>query len=177
MPNLTLVVCGAPLAARAKDVAEALEATGWQVTILTTAAAKSWTGLGASEFRDPSTSKPPRPDAVVVCPMTFNTANKGALGIADTQPLSLLSEALGLDIPIVAVPFVGTALWHHPAWTVSLQRLRAGGVQLLDPRADLLELAPLASGNGDKVARDFRPARLLAMLESANKLTRSAHSG
>jgi hypothetical protein len=50
--------------------------------------------------------------------MTFNTGNKWAHGIADSQPLSVLAEALGARIPAVAVPFVNRSLAGHPACLV-----------------------------------------------------------
>jgi len=168
VPNLSLVVCGAPLASRVDDIAAAITDAGWTVAVLATDAAAPWLGAEArpvlrpSVFRRPDEAKPPRPDAVVVCPMTFNTANKWALGIADTQPLSLLAESLGAGIPIVAVPFVNESLSLHPAWSESLARLKDGGVRILDANPE--EPGALRSGTGDDVAARFEPARILAAL-------------
>lgn len=41
----------------------------------------------------------PAPDALVVAPCTFNTANKLVAGISDTLALGLLNEAIGAEIP------------------------------------------------------------------------------
>jgi phosphopantothenoylcysteine synthetase/decarboxylase len=157
MPRLTLVVCGAPLAVRATEVASAIEASGWVVSTLPTEAATAWTGTTSSIGRLPSGPKRARPEAVVVCPMTFNTANKWAAGIADTQPLSLLCESLGLGIPIVAVPFVNQTLWQHPNFKNSLRVLERAGVQLIDPRNGRRTPEPLEHGTGDLIANAFDP--------------------
>lgn len=157
---MSLVVCGAPLASRARDVASAMADAGWTVSLLATPAAAAWLDEAATGFRSPDEPKPARPDAVVVCPMTFNTANKWALGIADTQPLSLLAESLGAGIPIVAVPFVNESLSRHPSWSESLARLTAAGVRILDPNPE--EPGALRSGTGGDVAAGFEPVRILA---------------
>jgi phosphopantothenoylcysteine synthetase/decarboxylase len=168
--NLSLVVCGAPLASRAADIAAALGDAGWTVTVLPTDAATAWhddirgTSAHAAQLRRPDEPKPPRPDAVVVCPMTFNTGNKWAHGIADSQPLSVLAEALGAGIPAVAVPFVNQSLAGHPAWSESLVRLSSAGVRLVDPDPD--RPGPLRSGTGDEVTARFDPARVVAALGS-----------
>jgi hypothetical protein len=167
MPNLSLIVCGAPLASRANDVAAALTEVGWTVSVLHTEAATPWRGdeggpVLPAIFRRPDDPKPPRPDAVVVCPMTFNTANKWARGLADTYPLSLLCESLGARVRMVAVPFVNESLASHPAWPESLSRLSAEGVRLVDPDPD--QPGALRSGTGDEVAARFEPARVVAAL-------------
>lgn len=95
--------------------------------------------------------------------MTFNTANKWALGIADTHPLSLLSESLGAGIRMVAVPFVNESLAGHPAWSGSLARLREGGVRILDP--DPVTRGALRSGTGEKVTANFNPGRIVSELK------------
>lgn len=69
---LTLVVCGAPLAARAGEVVDALRER-WSVSIVVTDAAGQW-------FSEPSEHDRPGPDLVVACPLSFNTANKVAAG-------------------------------------------------------------------------------------------------
>src|SRR3954463_4639279 len=67
----------------------------------------------------------PPPDAVVVAPATFNTTNKWSSGTSDTLALGILNEAIGLGIPIVAVPFPNVALARHPAFAESVNRLRS----------------------------------------------------
>jgi flavoprotein len=50
------------------------------------------------------------PDAILVAPATYNTINKWAEGISDTYALGIPAEAIGLEVPIVVLPFVNTAL-------------------------------------------------------------------
>jgi len=71
----------------------------------------------------------PLPDAILVAPLTFNSLNKWAAGISDTLAMGLLNEALGLGVPIAAVPWVNAQLAKHPAAVESLKRLRAAGVE------------------------------------------------
>lgn len=71
----------------------------------------------------------PLPDAFLVSPLTFNSLNKWAAGISDTLAMGLLNEAIGLGVPIVAVPWVNAQLARHPAARDSLERLRGAGVE------------------------------------------------
>jgi hypothetical protein len=71
----------------------------------------------------------PLPDAFLVAPLTFNSLNKWAAGISDTLAMGLLNEALGLGVPITAVPWVNAQLAKHPAAEESLNRLRSAGVE------------------------------------------------
>ena len=51
----------------------------------------------------------PPASAMLACPATFNTLNKWALGISDTLAVGLLTEAIGLRLPIVALPYLNSA--------------------------------------------------------------------
>lgn len=73
----------------------------------------------------------PPADAMAVVPATFNTTNKWAQGISDTLALGLLNEALGLGLPIVAVPWPNQALAKHPAFPGSVARLKEWGVRII----------------------------------------------
>jgi phosphopantothenoylcysteine synthetase/decarboxylase len=70
----------------------------------------------------------PPADAFLVAPLTFNSLNKWAAGISDTLAMGLLNEALGIGVPIVAVPWVNALLAAHPAAAASIDRLSAAGV-------------------------------------------------
>ena len=59
----------------------------------------------------------PSADAMIVVPATFSTINKWAAGISDTLALGLINEAIGMSIPIVAVPHVNAPLARHPGPT------------------------------------------------------------
>jgi hypothetical protein len=106
------------------------------------------------------TRRPAPPDAIVVAPATFNTINKWAYGISDTLALGLLNEAIGLGLPIVAVPNPSTALAKHPAFLEGVTRLRSWGVTVLfDP-----DVYPLPTPNmGPAAAKLFPWPTLTAM--------------
>ena len=101
MPLLGVVVCGAPLAVRAYDLVEQARRARWEVSLLSTESAAPWLKANSdvsahvTGFQMPQQPRV-RPDALVVCPLTFNSGNKWALGIADNRPMSLLCEALGI---------------------------------------------------------------------------------
>jgi phosphopantothenoylcysteine synthetase/decarboxylase len=77
----------------------------------------------------------PPADAIAVAPATFNTINKWAQGTSDTLALGILNEAIGLGLPIVAVPVPNTALAMHPAFQQSIKHLRGWGIHLIfDPQ-------------------------------------------
>jgi hypothetical protein len=59
------------------------------------------------------------------------TWNKWAQGISDTYALGILAEATGLEVPVVVLPFVNTALAGRAPFRRSVESLRAEGVQIL----------------------------------------------
>lgn len=164
------VVCGAPLAYRAADVARALVADGYQLTVGLSEAGAEWIDAGqldsaaeqptAVRRRAPTEQRrTPRPDRVVAFPLTFNTANKIAAGIMDNHVTGTLCDALGSGAPIVATLMVNDRLWEHPAWAGTLTRLGDAGVRFLDPHTGHVGVpVPVASGSGNEVVRDFDPA-------------------
>jgi phosphopantothenoylcysteine synthetase/decarboxylase len=107
----------------------------------------------------------PPADAMIVAPATFNTINKWAAGISDTLALGLLNEAIGLGLPVIAVPFPNIALAQHPAFHRSMRELRASGVRLLfDP-----DTHRLTTPNLGPASRDLFPWEALS--EELHKLT------
>lgn len=175
---LALVVCGAPLAARAAEIAQHLIGDGWPVRIVATRDAMTWVDDAAVERvtgspalvdqRQPRQAKRlSEPAHVLVCPATFNTVNKLAAGIADTYAHSFLSEHLASRTPMTVVPMVSTKLWPHPVWDVSMGTLTAAGVTFLDVRTGRTgRPEPAESGTGDQVVKDFDPRWLTAALKS-----------
>jgi phosphopantothenoylcysteine synthetase/decarboxylase len=176
---IVLVVSGAPLARRALDLATALQADGWQVQVVATPASSMWLGqekqdafttLGSPvrfDFRSPAASHSTAdPDAVAVCPASFNTINKVAAGIADTYATALICESLGLTTPMVIVPMINRKLWGHPRLSSSLALLRDAGVTLLDVQTGGTDPSPVESGTGDAVVDRFDPRWLTAAVRS-----------
>lgn len=138
---LYVIVCAAGPAGEVGKLVELAQDRGWTVQVVATPSALAFidvpklegqTGRPVrSEYRAPTDPKPPRADAIIVAPATFNTINKWANGTSDTYALGILAEAPGLGIPTVVLPFVNSALASRQPLRNSLTRLHAEGVQVL----------------------------------------------
>lgn len=149
MPDRTLylVLSGAPAPEGIPALVGMLQAAGWQVTVFSTPLGRRFADMSElerltghpvlSEFRMPGTGTPtPEPDAVLACPLTFNSVNKFAHGHADNFAVSLLCEMTGRGTSVVVVPHCQPQLATHPAFVGSLETLRGMGVRVLfDPDA------------------------------------------
>ena len=142
MGVLYLIVCGAPPAAELPVVVPRLQAAGWQVCVIATAAALEFvdreelqelTGLSVRcEPRRPGQADPfPPADAVAVAPLTFNSLNKWAVGISDTLALGILNELMGAGLPILAAVWAKEPLRRHPAFAGHVEILASAGVRFL----------------------------------------------
>ncbi|MFF3445207.1 flavoprotein [Streptosporangium sp. NPDC002721] len=159
---LYVIVCAAGAARDVgRLVALALD-DGWVVQVVTTPSALEFVDVPAlewrtgrpvrSRYRRPDEPKPPRADAIIVAPATYNTVNKFAQGVADTYALGLLAEAPGLGIPVVVLPFVNEALATRVPFRRSVESLRAEGVHVLPnhgPGSPEPGLAGAGDGDGD----------------------------
>jgi phosphopantothenoylcysteine synthetase/decarboxylase len=142
---LYVIACGGRPAGDLPRFIQGVQASGWDVCVVGTPSAMRFldakrladlTGYPVrSDYKHPEEPDIlPPPDALVVAPATFNTINKWAAGISDTLALGLLNEAIGLGLPVIAVPTANVALIRHPAFARSVTELRACGVRvLLDP--------------------------------------------
>lgn len=177
MPAVTLVVCGAPLARRAHDLVATLATAAWEVAVVGTPSAAAWVDVAAVtavsgtpprfDYRSPSTQKGiGQPDAVAVCPATFNTVNKAAAGMADNLALGVICEAIGSGTPLVIAPMVNNKLWEHFAWGTALASLRRARAMFLDVRTGGSVPTAVPSGSGDAVVDGFDPAWLTSALGS-----------
>jgi len=139
---LYLVVCASLSARRVGELVSHAHARGWTVCVIPTPqgqkfidrpALEEQTGFPVrAEYEPASTTEAlPPPDAILVCPATFNTLNKWAYGLADTLALTLLTEAVGLNLPLVAAPVLNSAQAAHPAFPRSVAALREMGVTVL----------------------------------------------
>ncbi|MEU7238404.1 flavoprotein [Streptomyces chrestomyceticus] len=146
--TLYLVACAAPPVRHVSVGICAAQAADWDVCLILTPAAYRWAVEDAEgeieklreltghpvrhSFKLPSQpDELPAPDAILVAPATFNTLNKWAAGTADTLALGLITEAIGLGKPIVALPSFNTAQARHPAFERNLKTLREAGVNVL----------------------------------------------
>jgi hypothetical protein len=138
---LYVVTCAAPPAQDLHLVAPHVRSLGWDLCIVPTPDAIPFLDLAAlcaqttlpirCEYRRLDEEKLPPPDAMLVAPMTYNSVNKWAAGIADTFALGLLAETIGGDIPVTAVPWAKSALTRHPAFGRSLDLLTACGASII----------------------------------------------
>jgi phosphopantothenoylcysteine synthetase/decarboxylase len=165
---LYIIACGGRPAGDLPAFVEDAQANGWEVCVIATPSAVKFMDLDQLanvtghdvryDYKQPDEPDVlPPPDAIVVAPATFNTINKWASGISDTLALGLLNEALGLGLPVVAVPFPNIALARHPAFARSMAELKAMGVRLLfDPATH-----PLPTPNLGPASRDLFPWQAL----------------
>ncbi|GGK80411.1 flavoprotein [Sphaerisporangium melleum] len=138
---LYVIVCAAGPAGQVGELVGPAREAGWTVQVVATPSALGFIDVPAlerqtgrpvrSRYRRPDEPKPPRADAIIVAPATYNTINKFAQGIADTYALGLLAEAPGLGIPVVVLPFVNAALAGRAPFRRSVDQLRAEGVHIL----------------------------------------------
>ncbi|MDX3165995.1 flavoprotein [Streptomyces scabiei] len=145
---LYLIGCAGPPVRRISVGILAAQAAGWDVCLVLTPAAYRWAvedAEGEIDELQQLTGHPvrhsyklpsqpdvlPPPNAILVAPATFNTLNKWAAGTADTLALGLITEAIGLDLPIVALPSLNSAQAKHPVFERSIATLREAGVTVL----------------------------------------------
>lgn len=159
--HCTLVVTGAPLAARTADIIAALRADHWVVRTVASAAATATWHVSSSGSREH------QPDVVLALPLTFNTLAKTSLGIADTPAAGVLCEALGSRTPLVITLMAKQEMWQHPRFADHLETLRTAGANFLDPATGGHRLAPLQSGTGEQVASLFNPQWAISAVRTA----------
>ncbi|WP_241895894.1 flavoprotein [Jatrophihabitans sp. GAS493] len=167
-----MVVTGAPLSARCADIVSALQTAEVSVDLVTTPAAGEWidteavTAATGAQLRSQAraSSSSPRvglPDLMIVCPATFNTVNKAALGIADTSAHGFICECIACRVPTIVVPMINDRLWGHPALASHIAALKRAGVHFLSPLTGEPALAPVVSGTGSAVVAAFDPMWLV----------------
>ena len=175
---LSVIVCGAGPATDIGRLVRLAQQRGWSVQLIATPAGLAFLDVAALEalagspvrsaYREPGEPRSPEADAVVVAPATYNTINKCAHGVSDTYALGILTEAIGLPIPVVVLPFVNSALAGRRPFQRSVGQLRDEGVRvLLGPG----EIEPHAPHTGGEQLGNF-PWRLA--LDEAERLVTQA---
>jgi hypothetical protein len=168
-PVLYSIVCGSPAARDVDNLIRIARGHGWDVCLVATPDALKFIDVPRlSELtghpvrhRYKYPGEPdllPSADAMVVAPATVNTVTKWAAGIADTLALGLLVEAVGLRLPIAALPFTNVAMARHPAFGESISRLRSWGVRVLYGEGVLPAFPP---GTGEQHLSDIPWHRVL----------------
>jgi phosphopantothenoylcysteine synthetase/decarboxylase len=145
--TLYLVISGAPAPEGIPALITECQEAGWRVAVFSTPLGVRFIEQGELEqltgepvrwdYRMPGTGKAiPPADAVLACPLTFNSVNKFAHGHADNFAIGLLCETVGYDVPAVVVPHCKPQLARHLAFAESIKTLRQMGVTVLfDPDA------------------------------------------
>ncbi|MFC7330839.1 flavoprotein [Marinactinospora rubrisoli] len=134
--TLYLVVSGAPAPEGVPELVRMLQAAEWTVVVLSTPNGvrfhdperlEALTGRPVRvDYRMPGTGRPlPPADRVLACPLTFNSTNKFAQGIADCFAIGLLCEMAGYGVPTYVVPACKPQLASHPAFQRSLETLQS----------------------------------------------------
>jgi phosphopantothenoylcysteine synthetase/decarboxylase len=152
-PVLYVIACGGRPAGHLPDFVRFAQDEGWDVCVIATPDGTKFldvpqlaelTGHPVRvQYKHPDEPDVlPPPDAFVVAPATFNTINKLAGGISDTLALGLLNEAIGLGLPIIAVPWPSIQLSRHPAFRRSMELLRAWGLSIILDSSRLPQASP-----------------------------------
>lgn len=139
---LYIVACATPVARDVTTLVRLAQDDGWDVCVVATPSAMRFLNPGEiyimtghpvrSHYKRPDEPDIlPLPDAIIVAPASFNTINKWSAGIADTLALGLVTEGIGLGLPIVAIPSLNAAQAKHPAFNRSLNELEASGVSVV----------------------------------------------
>jgi phosphopantothenoylcysteine synthetase/decarboxylase len=139
---LYVITCATPAAREVGTLVGLAQEAGWTVCVIATPLALRFIDARAlerltgypvrSDYKQPGTADilPPA-DAIIAAGASFNTINKWALGVADNLALGLLTESIGLGLPVAVLPFLNAAQAAHPAFNRHIADLRAAGVKVL----------------------------------------------
>lgn len=140
---LYLVVSACPPALQTVDRIRTEQAEGWDVCAILTPQATKWLDVGEIErvtghpvqtemLLWPTPPLEPLGNRLLAAPITFNTLNKVAAGLADTMATGLLCEAIGNpDIEVVMEPSVSAEFSRHPVFARNVELLQAAGVRFV----------------------------------------------
>lgn len=139
---LYIIACATPAARDVGKLVDLAQQRGWTVCVIATPRALKFIDQEAleqktgypvrSDYKEPGTPDVlPPATAMIVGGASFNTINKWAAGISDTLALGLITEGIGLGLPLVALPFLNAAQAAHPAFGRSVKELRDAGVTVL----------------------------------------------
>lgn len=146
--RILLGVSGSIAAVRTVELARELLRRGARVRAVVTPAAQRILHPYALEY---ATGEPPvteltgqvehvdlveESDLLLIAPATANTLGKLAHGIDDTPVASCACVALGRGVPVVAAPAMHEPMGKNPLVAENLERLKAAGVVLVEPRME-----------------------------------------
>jgi hypothetical protein len=144
MPVLYLIGSAAPPVRHAATGITLAQRAGWDVCLILTPTAASWlhsdlasletlTGHPVrSTYKQPDQPDVlPPADALIAAPITLDTLSSWALVIAGTLALGLLTEGIGLGLPIIVLPYINAAQAQHPALPGHVGALQSAGASVL----------------------------------------------
>jgi phosphopantothenoylcysteine decarboxylase/phosphopantothenate--cysteine ligase len=79
---------------------------------------------------------PNKADLILVAPSTANTISKIAAGIDDTTVTTVVSTALGSQIPVIIVPAMHESMYNHPILKENIKKLQALNVEFIGPKLE-----------------------------------------
>jgi len=82
-------------------------------------------------------------DLFVIAPATANLLAKLANGVADDF---VSSTYLACTAPVLVAPAMNTVMWEHPATQRNVEKLRADGVQIVEPDAGEMACGTIGPG-------------------------------
>ncbi len=141
-PVLYAIVTGSPVARDVGKLVDLAQADGWDVCVVASPDGRKFIDADALEaatghpvrwsYKDPDAPDVlPAADAMIAAPITCNSLAKWAVGISDTLPLGLLVEAVGQQLPVVAVPFSNRSQLGFPPIQDAMHKLSEWGVTVL----------------------------------------------
>jgi hypothetical protein len=165
---LYLFGCAAPPVLDLVGVVDRAKADGWSVCVGLTPTAAGWLGDRLPELTrstgHPVRSEPRSPDdagtwppadAAIVAPATLNTVNCSALGLTPNFVTGYVAEAIGMEWPLVMMPYANSRYATHPQFGRSIETLRGAGVRVLFGEGGF---RPGPPGQGDRQAYPWRLA-------------------
>ncbi|MEU4641052.1 flavoprotein [Micromonospora sp. NPDC023814] len=157
--HLQIVVCAAGPAADVTQLITTASQQSWTTAITATPSAHDFIDTAALErltghpVRSTYRSSPgtrralPAANALIIAPVTYNSLNKIALGIADNYAMTTIAELIDRQVPTVVVPFVNAALAARAPFQRALASLRSERVRVFLGTDDGWEPHPPGSGN------------------------------
>lgn len=157
-PHVVLGVSGGIAAYKACELLRRFTETGYDVTVVPTAAAlkfvgaPTWAALSgkpvSTEVWDDVHQVPhvrigQTADLIVVAPATANLLAKAAHGLADDL---LTNTLLTARCPVVFAPAMHTEMWEHPATQANVMTLRERGALVIEPAEGRLTGADTGKG-------------------------------
>ena len=150
--KIVLGVTGSVAAIKSSEISRELMRQGADITVVMTHMAQKivhpytleWsTGnpvitelTGQIEHVQLGGEHPDRADLILIAPSTANTISKAATGIDDTPVTTLLTTAIGADIPIIIAPAMHASMYKHPIINENIEKLQSIGIKVLMPRME-----------------------------------------